>query len=345
MKRLLLSLFIIPLAWGQAGAQTRVTSLQNARNLVVTTNDNRASYYLVSTDQTYMVHRGQQQITIAGDTYNTADIRSMRFVSLPRFSLSEDSTAISTNYAVDHGLLAFRRSFNVGRWNTIVVPFSLTGTQLREAFGDDAMLAKMKAITEGDAATVEFETIDLGTSDVALEAGVHYLIRPTRQPDIDAGARTSMLYGGNYIYGPLYIIPNVTLATGLSAPSNQAVRSNNDNVRVRVRGTYVSMEDKTYTSSQTLFSLNDDGLFAEAADGVALKAFRSWIEQARNTNQLSYRFYIDGIDEDLTAAAIDEVLIDHDRQTTAVYDLSGRKVSGELKAGIYVINGKKVIRR
>ena len=349
MKRLLLFLSFIqcPLSFCYVAAQTsRVTTLQNAHNLTITMTNNQVYRYLVSADQTYMVKRGKGQITIAGDTYNTAEIRGMRFVSLPRFSLNEDSTAISGSYAVDHGLLAFRRSFNVGKWNTIVVPFSLTGTQLRDAFGDDMMLAKMRAVTEGDVATVEFETIDVNTTEVALQAGVHYLIRPTRQPDISANTRTSQVYGSGYVSGPVYVIPNVTLNKGLKSPANQALRSTTDNVRVRMKGTYVSYDGNPISSSQTLFYMNDEGLFAQSDESVAVKAFRSWLEQARNNNNLAYRFYIDGIGEDLTAtAAINDVLVDDDSATGVVYDLSGRRVNGMPKAGIYVINGKKVIRK
>lgn len=342
MKRLLLTSIIGCLFFGSAAAQTsRVTELQKANNFTITLTDGRVCHYLVSDNQTYKVHYGDQQIVIAGDAYDKADIRSMRFVSLPRFSLNEDSTAIGGNYAVNYGLMAFRRSFDVGKWNSIVVPFSLTGAHLREAFGDDAMLAKLKAVQEGDVATVEFETVDLGTSEVALEAGVHYLLRPTRQPDIAAGARTSVVYGSGYVLGPVYVIPNVSLEKGKTQPANQALHSNNDQVRVRMRGSYVNLENSPYTSSQLLFSMSD-GLFAQAADGVAVKAFRSWLEQVRNTNNLTYRFYINGIDEDLTATtAIHEVLMEGGHAVGNVYDLSGRKVAKPSR-GLFIQNGKKL---
>jgi len=318
--------------------------LEKANNLTISTTDNRTYHYLVSSELSRAMHLlGDGRVAIVRDTFNTADIRGMRFKTLPKFSLDEDSTAIGADYAVDHGLLAFRRSFNLGRWNTLVVPFALTGSQVRDAFGQDALLAHARTITEGDVATLEFTSIALETDDVVIEAGVHYLIRPTREPDLPAGMSSSAVYGSSKIAGPLYVIPNVTMTNDKTAPANQALRSTDDNVRLRLRGTYVSNEDNPYTSSHQLFALNDEGLFVIADDGVAVKAFRSWIEESRNTAELAFRFYVDGIGEDITGTSSLRTILNDVVQPDAVYDLSGRRVSEPLKTGIYVINGKKFV--
>jgi hypothetical protein len=41
--------------------------------------------------------------------------------------------------------------------------------------------------------------------------------------------------------------------------------------------------------------------------------------------------------------AIAEVPADNRLETTGVYDLSGRKVNGQPKKGLYIVNGKKVL--
>ncbi len=327
--------------WAQS---SRMQVLEKACNLTISTTDDRTYHYLVSAEQSYTMHRlGDGRVTIARDTFHTSDIRGMRFVALPKFSLDEDSTAIGTNYSVDHGLLAFRRSFNLGRWNTIVVPFALTGSQVRDAFGKNAMLALARTVTEGDVATLEFDAISLDTDDVVMEAGIHYLIRPTREPDLPKGKLTTAAYGSGKVEGPLYVIPNVTMVSDKSTPANMALRSTDDNVRLRFRGSYVNIEDNAYTSSHQQFMLNDEGRFVTADNGVAFKAFRSWIEESRNNNELAFRFYINGVGEDITGTSSLRSILSDVAQPEAVYDLSGRRVSGSLKSGVYVINGKKFV--
>ena len=45
---------------------------------------------------------------------------------------------------------------------------------------------------------------------------------------------------------------------------------------------------------------------------------------------------------DGTSTGINVVRLNH-WQTDAIYDLQGRKVNGQLKKGLYMINGKKVV--
>lgn len=326
----------------------RVTMLQSAKNLVINTTDNHSYYYLVTSEQSRTMFRSNGQVVIGSDKFSVSDISSIRLQNLPRFSLNEDSTEINTDYAVNHGLLAFRRSFHLGQWNSLVVPFNLTGAQVREAFGEDAILARARAITGDAKAVLEFETIGLDTDDIVIEAGSHYLLRPTREPDIADGEQTSVAYGAIKVPGPLYVIPNVSLSTGQTMPANKVYRSDDDQLRLRFKGTYKLLDgrSKVYSSNHRLFALDDRGLFCELADSVAMKAFRSWIEEARNNNQQEVAFYIDGVSEDLTPVGVFAPLVSGIRQQADddAYTLQGHKVDRSmLKPGIYIINRKKVV--
>ena len=65
------------------------------------------------------------------------------------------------------------------------------------------------------------------------------------------------------------------------------------------------------------------------------------------------RFYINGIDEDLTLTGIDHATLRGEDGTDdeSVYDLSGRRLGsrqmldGRLSRGIYIVNGKKIMVR
>ena len=102
----------------------RYSALLKAKNLVVTTNGQtpKKFYYLVSANDILKLRMLKENdadyITFGPDTFLRKDIQSMRFMSLPRIYLNEDSTTHGTNYAVEHGLLVLRRSFRTGGWNT-----------------------------------------------------------------------------------------------------------------------------------------------------------------------------------------------------------------------------------
>ena len=50
------------------------------------------------------------------------------------------------------------------------------------------------------------------------------------------------------------------------------------------------------------------------------------------------------MDFDGNATAIDNVSVNGNENGSEVYDLSGRRVNAQLKKGIYIINGKKVMK-
>ena len=324
---------------------SRATILQNAKNLTITTSDQRTYYYLVSASHNHTMHRGNGEVVIQRDTFEVSKIRSMRFIALPRFSLNEDSTAFAADYSIDHGLLALRRSMNLNVWNTLVLPFSLTGSQVRETFGEDTRLAQASAVTEDDVATVEFNTIPLSGDDVVIETGGFYLIRPTRDPDLPQGELTSVVYGNGRVNGPVYIIPNVTMASGQKSPGSESMRSDEDQVRVRFYGTYKSQDLER--EDRDVYYMNNEGRYAVLNEKQTLKAFRSWIEIVRNNNALPFRFYIDGVAESISDLPIDDLRFDN-----KVYDLQGRSYSPSTlhqlpSTGqkLLIHNGKKYITR
>lgn len=349
-KAFLVMLISALTGWTQIHAQTtRITTLQNAKNLAVTTAGGESKYYLVTGNDSKVFYKRGGKIVAGNDT---ASIRSMRLKSMSRYTLDEDSTTYLSNYAVDHGLLALRRSFELNKWNTLVLPVSLTGYQVLDAFGEGTMLARYNAVTDEKTATIELECVNLNTDSTSLTAGTYYLIRPTREPDVAVGSKTLAIYGSTRVAGPVYVIPSVTLPKGTKIPAMQNLRSKKDEVRMRISGTYMCYDDKmkVFDDRRNLYFLDDNGLFSQHTDSVSVKAFRSWIIELKNTDSLEVRFYINGINEDLTGstAGIYQPLTDKlsvQRERT-VYDLQGRKFSkNNLRKGMYIINGRKVFVR
>lgn len=75
-------------------------------------------------------------------------------------------------------VLHLNRSFELNKWNTLILPVSLTYGQMRYTFGDDVKLAKLYKLTPN---SVRFKTVECNSDDdVMLEAYTPYIIKPTK---------------------------------------------------------------------------------------------------------------------------------------------------------------------
>lgn len=324
------------------GQTSRITTLQSARNVAVT-HGGQTSNHLLKGTESIIMHLKDGKLIVGNDTLNTATT-SVRLKSLPRFALDEDSAAFNDKYSIDYGLLALRRSLTVGRWNSVVLPCSMTGSQLRDAFGEEAQLAAVSNVTDGERPTVEFRSVDLGTDEVVLTAGQHYLLKPSREPDIAEGRETSVSYGSGRVAGPVYVVAGVTLESG-QKPKYQTIRSADKQTTVRLRGTFNTLEIPVSASAR--YVLGDEGYFSQLAEATVLKGFSSYIEDASNGQHDCLRFYIDGVGEDLSdPTGVDVVLNDNpDTRNEKWYDLQGLQVTQPVSGRLYIVGGKKVVRR
>ena len=78
----------------------------------------------------------------------------------------------------NNSILHLNRSFELNKWNTLILPVSLTYGQMRYTFGDDVKLAKLYTLTPN---SVRFKTVECSDdNDVMLEAFTPYIIKPTK---------------------------------------------------------------------------------------------------------------------------------------------------------------------
>ena len=122
---------------------------------------------------------------------------------------------------------------------------------------------------------------------------------------------------------------------------------------VRLSGIYNASEIAVNTNPR--YVLGDEGRFYQIADNTQQKAFRSYVEESSEVSHSRLRFYINGVDEDLSpeATGIKEL----DNWTISPFDnssdnglilqwytLDGRRLNGKpVKPGLYIIGGKKVM--
>ena len=340
-------------------AAARQYVLAGAKNLMVSTASGKTYYYLVSAEENPMLRFKADSMVVGGDKYAKAAVKTMRFHLLPRLLLNEDSATFDRTLAVDHGLLALRTTMATGKWNSICVPVNLTGKQLRDAFGEDAQLAKIRGIREGDETFVELDTLSLATDENVLQANNHYLVRPTKEPDVAEGKTLTTSFSAARLKGPIYLFPNVSMLANTRVRV-QTYTSSNEQTKIRIKGTY-QMLDGTQTLGSIVrnapleagtYCMSGAGTMVQNTEETVLKAFRSWIEDI-SENPQTLHFYVNGVNEDISeiASLIARPNTDKGgRQSDgAVYDLQGRRVAtgmdraGRLPQGVYNVNGKKVI--
>ena len=87
--------------------------------------------------------------------------------------------------------LHLKRSFEINKWNTLILPVSLTYGQMRYTFGDHVKLAKLYKLTPN---SVRFKTVECDSdNDVMLEAFTPYIIKPTKEAGQNSAYTTPRL--------------------------------------------------------------------------------------------------------------------------------------------------------
>lgn len=211
-----------------------------------------------------------------------------------------------------------KRTIKAGEWSTLCLPFSMTETQVYEAFGEDVQLMKfVEYIADYDAnddvtsISVAFENVNL--QDPGFEANYPYIIRTTT--DISEFTATST------------IAPN----------EEDAVAEYK--IERKVYGTFYG----TLKSGETIL---ENGLFLNA---------NKFYYSAGNTSIMGFRGYFDFLDVLSSGNAASAITLRIGEETTSlealqkgcaadgkVYDLQGRMIENPGK-GIYIKNNKKII--
>lgn len=111
------------------------------------------------------------RLLYAGESANTPDL-----------VLDEDNPDLryltETIEEYNNCVLHLKRSFELNKWNTLILPVDLTYGQMRYTFGDEVKLAELYKLTPN---SVRFKTVECNSdNDVMLEAFTPYIIKPTK---------------------------------------------------------------------------------------------------------------------------------------------------------------------
>lgn len=228
------------------------------------------------------------------------------------FTLDEDKDNVVE--AAENANVTLKRTLYAdGGWNTLCLPFSLTDEQTKAAFGDDV---ELRTLASFDGKTLTF------AEATGITEGVPCLIKVSKVAE-----------------------NNTYTFTGVSV---KAIKDNADKYdmdeSLTFVGIYAPMDVATaFEKNENALFLGAGNKFYKAKAGTMMKAFRAFFLVPASTDIQALRAVIDG-----TTTGIDDLNIDTVKADGRVYNLNGQCVGYSLeglKAGIYIQNGKKVIKK
>lgn len=238
---------------------------------------------------------------------NTATIK---LVAAPATPLTLDENAEDTNTKIEANKdktvdVTLTRSLKAGVWNTICLPFDVTAEQIKNILKAEGMVREY-ADDDATAQTITFKKVEGN-----MKAGEPYLIKPTE--DI-----TSLAFEG----------VTITAIEG--------------NLQGKAYGIWGTLGKYAMKTDGTELFLNAAGKFvAPAAATNTMKGFRAYFMVPSGASAAAININIDGETTGINNIETEATV------NGKVYNLNGQYVGNSLnglKKGIYVVNGKKVIK-
>lgn len=263
-----------------------------------------------------------------------------------------------------------KRSMSVNNWNTLVLPFSLSATAFKRAFGETAQLATCEGLDESNPNIIKFTSRSLASDEgIVVEKGKFYLVKPALKPSQLDQAIAYMNYDGTpKTIGAGTEYYNLSrqdfsggstdgrdwsddTKTAFNTPESVLYKADNHN-SIQLKGTYYLRDNFEGGDDQRLYSNsreNQKYVFGHKGDTYAMwrlgetrraiKGTRWWIEDvysssgssgAKDMMLLSFNGVVDG-DETL-AIDMEEGFTPVVRMDNKVYNLNGQVVNATLES-------------
>ena len=301
--------------------------------------------------------------------------------------LDQDRDNLSYIYDINEPLhnktLRLNKTFTAHKWNTLVLPVSLTLKQLRDAFGPSTRLAQLDKLTESG---IQFQSVDFtdkADDAIALEAYKPYLIIPEKAEGqaaeytsvyVETGASTAE-YMRVKIAKDHFVIPKVSLSVDDLKKVDQktwatAVTESTDG-KMQAWGTLARTFGTVNDDVENGYQFTNNGEIITGRDKLigsyffangkmyhsdsrvrGLRGFSCWFKPAEGSKK-NASFTLDGVTQSGTTA-LDDIFADGEqivsRFANGVYNLNGQLVkqgnsTAGLPSGVYIVNGKKCIVR
>lgn len=238
-----------------------------------------------------------------------------------------------------------RRYFNVGKWESLILPCTLTGDQVKQTFGGDQEV-KLSVFDRVEGTCVKFRTVDPDKEGIV--AGKPYIIKVGKKADIETkNDEYTFPWGINTtvkVKGPIYQVKGVVPPTfsGSDVTTEEEISGG---YTVQFKGFYYK-PDFAPAHAYVVNNGNMYHLDSPWESFVGTSWYITITDAQGNAKALSFSF-----DGDSSTTAIENVTRQEDAavQTDGfVYNLSGQRVGtrnnmSNLSSGIYIVAGKKFV--
>nr|WP_297016652.1 hypothetical protein [Prevotella sp.] len=237
-----------------------------------------------------------------------------------------------------------RRYFHVDKWESLILPCTLTGDQVKQTFGGDGEV-KLSVFDRVEGTCVYFRAVDLDKE--GIDAGTPYIIKVGKGADIESKKEYTFPWGINKtvkVKGPIYQVKGVVPPT-FTGNGVTTEETTSGGYKVQFRGFYYDPG----AAPRNAYVVNNGNMYHLSSDWnsfVGTSWYVTITDAQDNPAKLSFSF-----DGDSSTTAIENVTRQEDAavQTDGfVYNLSGQRVGtrnnmSNLSSGIYIVGGKKVV--
>lgn len=238
-----------------------------------------------------------------------------------------------------------RRYFNVGKWESLILPCTLTGDQVKQTFGGDKEV-KLSVFDKVEGTCVKFRPVNPDTEGIV--AGKPYIVKVGKKADIETKyIEYTFPWGINTtvkVKGPIYQVKGVVPPT-ITDDVVTTEEITSGGYTVQFKGFYYDPG----AAPAKAYVVNNGNMYHLSSDWnnfVGTSWYVTITDAQGHAKALSFSF-----DGDSSTTAIENVTRQEDAavQTDGfVYNLSGQRVGtrnnmSNLSSGIYIVAGKKVV--
>ena len=238
-----------------------------------------------------------------------------------------------------------RRYFHVGKWESLILPCTLTGDQVKQTFGGDKQV-KLSVFDKVEGTCVYFRAVD--PDNEGIVAGTPYIIKVGKEADIKTkNDEYTFPFGPNTtvkVNGPIYQVKGVVPPT-FTGEGVTTKETTSGDYTVQFHGFYYDPGE----APANAYMVNNDNMYhlnSKWESFVGTSWYITITDAKGNPKKLSFSF-----DGDSSTTAIENVARQEDAAVQAdgfVYNLSGQRVCtrnnmSNLSSGIYIVAGKKVV--
>lgn len=218
-------------------------------------------------------------------------------------------------------------------WNSLILPVELSRQQVEEAFGSDALVARLSRVEDN---WIYFVEQDKG----AINKNFPYIIKVSREPDLGADAEYESLEG-TIVKGPIYFASGVNY----TKPENNTITVDGDDPVKNV--THTGSYDTKVAVPVGSYMLNKGNMVHTAVEHK-VKGYRAWLttsamDPATGSEAKAFDLRVVSQEGETTGIkTVDEAAAGS--ACSGVWNMNGQRVDGSAqRKGVFIVNGKKVL--